>query len=141
MRNLQQSLFASDADFSRQENFSTGILESGVRAGLEPLIFGTEKWSGPGEVSVRAGLWAGRLALRSALHAGERKESTRTRDSGLQIPNRKDRQKADLLPLFLAPNTPRMGQSAEGVHQRSGAPDGQVMDRDTECVAGGIDAV
>lgn len=141
MRNLGCSSFVSRSDFAQQANFSTGILETGVQGGIEPAARGAEKWSEPREVSVLSGLWHVCSSVRFALATGERKESTWTRESGLQIPNRKDRQKADLLPLFLAPNTPRMGRFAEGVYQRSDAPDGQVMDRDTECVAGGFDAV
>ena len=101
--------------------------------------------SGTGEVSLPTGvcgpvrLSQSRPALESPL--GERNESVFARSKAIQISNRKDRQKADLQPLLKTPNAAGMVEFAEGVRHRSAASDEHVMDRGTECVAGGSNAI
>ena len=72
---------------------------------------------------------------------GERNESVGGPLSSIGFSNRKDRQKAGLEPLLKTPNAARMARFADGQCHGSAGSDEQVMDRGTECVAGGSDAI
>ena len=137
--------WARASRFAYQENPSTGFAKVRRVWRVQTTVSTASEAARLPEVSLGTGLCGLSPAMREPwVHAratGERNESVDSLISPIGFSNRKDRQKAVLEPLLKTPNAARMGRFADAQRHRSAGSEEQVMDRGTECVAGGSDAI